>query len=108
MKIIYNSFIPFKGFVAMNICGILFVRNEHKDKLDNKTINHEEIHTAQYKELLYVGFFILYILMWVVNLFRYGFTHEAYRNIAFEKEAYSNQNDILYLITRKKFAWIRQ
>lgn len=28
MKIIYNNIIPFKGFKAINICGIVFVRKD--------------------------------------------------------------------------------
>ena len=28
MKIIYNNTIPFKGFKAMNLFGVLFVRND--------------------------------------------------------------------------------
>lgn len=45
MKVIYNNIIPFKGFVAMNICGLLFARNEYKP-LSDTTINHESIHTS--------------------------------------------------------------
>jgi len=46
MKIIKNSIIPFKGFLAMNICGLLFVRKELFHKLTSIDINHEAIHTA--------------------------------------------------------------
>jgi len=46
MKIIKNSIIPFKGFLAMNICGLLFVRKELFYKLTSIDINHEAIHTA--------------------------------------------------------------
>ena len=31
----------------------------------------------------------------------------AYRNISFEREAYSNEKDLSYLDNRKWFAWIR-
>ena len=62
MKIIYNSIIPFKGFLAINLFGILFVRNEYKNNgLTQSTINHESIHTEQIKELGYVFFYIMYI-----------------------------------------------
>ena len=30
MKIIYNNIIPFKGFKAMNLFGVLFVRKDAK------------------------------------------------------------------------------
>ena len=101
MKIIRNNLIPFKGFSAINLFGVLFARkNAH---ISQRTIRHEEIHTAQMKELLYVFFYLLYILNWVVNLFCY---EEAYRNIVFEREAYENDDDVNYLKTRKRFNWI--
>ena len=47
---IRNKYIPFKGFGAMNILGILFVRGNHK--VTNITYCHEAIHTAQQYEIL--------------------------------------------------------
>lgn len=44
MKIIYNNVIPFKGFKAINLFGIVFVKNECK--MNNIDINHEKIHSA--------------------------------------------------------------
>ena len=45
MKIIYNNIIPFKGYLAMNLFGFLFVRKDLKDKLNSIVVNHEAIHT---------------------------------------------------------------
>lgn len=45
MKIIYNNIIPFEGYSAMNICGVIFARKRF-EPLDDVTINHESIHTA--------------------------------------------------------------
>ena len=56
MKLIYNNIIPFKGFKAMNLFGLCFVRKGMK--MSEKDINHESIHTAQMKELLYIPFSI--------------------------------------------------
>lgn len=106
MIIIKNNIIPFSGFLAINIFGILFVREEYwKSRNDNAkktTLNHESIHTAQMKELLYVFFYIIYFFEWIVRLFING--KNAYDNISFEKEAYFNQNDLDYLKTRKHYA----
>jgi hypothetical protein len=44
MKIIRNNIIPFKGYKAMNLFGILFVRGD--TKLTDIDINHEAIHSA--------------------------------------------------------------
>lgn len=104
MKVIYNNTIPFKGFRAMNILGVIFARKS-ANPLSAKTINHEGIHTAQMKELLYIGFYILYVLEWLYRLVRSIFTKEnAYRSISFEREAYDHDEDMDYLENRKPYA----
>lgn len=103
---IYNKVIPIKGFTAMNLFGILFVRSEYKGKLSRHVYNHEAIHTAQMKELGYVFFYIIYFVEWLIRLFMKG---NAYRNISFEKEAYSYEHDLDYLNTRKHFTqWMKK
>lgn len=104
MKIVYNNIIPFKGFIAVNIFGILFVRKEYRDTLSKQTLNHEAIHTEQIKELLGVFFYIWYIVEWFIKLFKYG--KKSYKNISFEREAYSNENNLKYLSKRKRFRWL--
>lgn len=106
MKVIYNKSIPFKGFSAINLFGILFVREECRP-ITPRCINHEKIHTAQMKELWYAGFYLLYFLEWVYRLIFH--TKTAYKGISFEVEAYKNQYNYKYLKTRKKFAqWRKQ
>ena len=102
MKIIRNNIIPFPGYKAMNLFGVLFVRGNAR--IDNTTLNHEKIHTAQIKEMLYVFFYLWYIIEWLIRLFMKG---DAYRNISFEKEAYNNENDLNYLHSRKRFGFAK-
>lgn len=106
MKIIYNNIIPFKGYKAINLFGVIFARSA----MDSVDINHERIHTAQMKELLYIPYYIWYLIELLVLLFKYGTFKEAYKNIRFEKEAYDNEGDLSYLYHRKKFnyLWGRQ
>lgn len=105
MKIIYNNIIPFKGYIAMNLFGFLFVRKDLKDKLNSIVINHEAIHLEQMKELLYIFFYIIYLLEWLYKvLFKYPFSKKAYKNISFEKEAYTYEEDFGYLRRRKHFS----
>lgn len=47
MKVIYNRFIPFKGYKAMNLFGIVFVRKGAK--FDAYDYNHEKIHLSKCK-----------------------------------------------------------
>ena len=104
MKIIYNNVIPFKGFRAMNLFGVMFARKSAYP-ISEKTINHESIHTAQMKEHGYIFFYIIYFVEWLYRLIRYVYTGEdAYRNISFEREAYAHDGDMKYLENRKVFA----
>ena len=102
MKIIRNKYIPFQGYKAINLFGILFVRGNAR--INERTIRHESIHTAQMKEMWYVFFYLWYVIEWIIRLFMEG---NAYRNISFEKEAYNNEDNIIYLESRKRFAWIK-
>lgn len=115
MKIIYNSIIPFKGYTYINLFGILFGRKEYKNRLTQTTINHESIHSEQYKDLLYIFFLPLYFIEWIIKIpFSYfvridnkSLTKIAYKSISFEQEAYYNQSNYEYLNTRKKYNWIK-
>lgn len=102
MKIIRNKHIPFKGFRAINLFGVLFVRRSAI--INDRTIRHEAIHTAQMKEMLYVGFYIWYVIEWLIRLFMKG---NAYRRISFEREAYNHENEIDYVQFRSKYRWVK-
>jgi hypothetical protein len=101
MKIIRNNIIPFPGYKAMNLFGVLFVRGNAR--IDDITLNHEKIHTAQIKEMLYVFFYVWYVIEWLIRLPK----GNAYRNISFEREAYANDKDPNYLKTRKRYAFLK-
>lgn len=106
MKTIFSNIIPFRGFFCVNVFGLVFVRNDHRDKLTWQDLNHEAIHTVQMRELLYVFFYIIYLFEWV---FRLAFIKgDAYYGMSFEREAYDNEGDIDYLKTRKHFAQWRK
>lgn len=51
MKIIYNNLIPFKGYKAINLFGLVFVRKGAK--FTEVDYNHEHIH-----ELLGMGIYL--------------------------------------------------
>ena len=105
MKIVRNKYIPFPGYKAINLFGILFVRGNAR--IDEVTINHERIHTAQIKEQLYAFFYLWYVIEWMIRLIRYRDSYKAYRNLSFEREAYANDDNFTYLETRKRFAFVK-
>lgn len=144
MIVIKNKFIPFSGYKAMNILGIMFLRDpKHFFKIESlkneeilvqnimsaKTLNHENIHSAQIIEIMLVALFLTFPLyfftFWFIPLILtlgsfyivYGIEYmiklcivgknKAYRALSFEREAYSNENNLSYLKSRKWFSWIK-
>lgn len=103
MKIIYSNIIPFPGFKAINLFGVLFVRKGCT--MSESDINHEMIHTAQMKEMGYVLFYLWYLVEWLIKLLKLGDSNKAYRAISFEREAYGNEKNLIYTTTRAKYAW---
>lgn len=101
MRIVYNNIIPFKGFKCINLFGVLFVRKGCT--MGDKDFNHEAIHTAQMKEMLYLFFYLAYLIEWFIKLIRFRNSLKAYYEISFEKEAYRNEEDLGYLKHRKHF-----
>ena len=105
MIIIHNEILPFGRFKAINLFDIIFYKGS---KLNDVVINHEAIHTAQMKELLYIGFYIWYVIEWLFRLVQYGFSKKAYKNISFEKEAFANENNLEYLKERRHYECFRR
>lgn len=56
--------------------------------------------------MLIVFFYLWYGIEWLVRLIQYKDSHEAYRNISFEREAHNNEYDDEYLDIRKSYEWI--
>lgn len=125
-----NDIIPFKGFLATCIWPFLFVR-EGARELTAEDKNHETIHGYQQLEVLIVSLIVLFLLSVVFHVMSpwwmfaapfvyfiwYGLEYavrkwiirqeKPYRKVAFEQEAYTNENDLTYLKGRKPFAWVK-
>lgn len=109
MKIVYTKHFPFKGYAAINLFGILFVRKGCKDQVDDQMIRHESIHFEQMKEMLWIFFYLWYGIEYLVITF--ACTHNDqnghYHEVSFEEEAYNNDMDENYLKNRKHYAWVK-
>lgn len=113
MKIIRNNLIPVKGFKAVNLFGVLFVRGNAV--ISETTLRHERIHTMQMREMLYVPFYLWYGIEYVVRLVGWSLEKKnpyypkdsPYDRMSFEREAYGNEHDVCYPRTRKRFSWLK-
>lgn len=106
LKVVYNKYIPLKGFVALTLWPWIFVRKSAKFTPMAK--RHEETHARQQIECLFVGFLIIYCLEWIIKDVLCGFDSDrSYRSISFEQEAYEHQEEIYYNDVRRHYAWLR-
>ena len=101
--IISKQLVP-KGFRGLTIFPFVFIKWE-KYRSDKVLINHEKIHIQQQFEMLFFLFFVWYILEFLIRWSLCRNASEAYRNICFEKEAYSHDEDSDYLSHRQCFAF---
>lgn len=56
-------------------------------------LRHEMIHQEQIERHSVLWFYLIYFKHYVLNLFKYRNHHLAYRNIPFELEAYSKEDE---------------
>lgn len=126
MITVYNNIIPFKGYTAMTIWPFLFVRKPVK--ITDRQLRHELTHAYQQREVFFMAvglmaisliigcgwwsllwfplFYWWYLIEWLVRLCIYKNAKKAYKNVAFEREAKSNENKINYNKERCSFAWV--
>lgn len=90
---------------CVNLFGTIWTND--RSWIDSYVINHERIHTAQQRELLFIPFYIIYLLEWLYRLALYRNWKSAYYSISFEREAYSHGHDLTYLKKRKLYSWTK-
>jgi hypothetical protein len=88
------------------IFPFLFVRNTIY-KNQQTFINHEKIHFKQALELGIIFFYVWYLLELVFKSIKYQSFNDGYYHISFEKEAYSNQANQVYLENRKSYSFVK-
>ena len=105
MILVFKYLIP-KKYIGLTIYPFIFLKNDAL-KHDAVLINHEKIHLKQQAELLWIFFFIWYYIEFIVRFIQYKNWDLAYRNISFEREAYQNEINLNYLLTKKRFDFLQ-
>lgn len=104
--IVPNKILPFGTYTTINLFGVLFTKVKN-GLLTNRTVNHELIHTAQMKELGYIGYYLWYSIEYLIIRLFHKKQSSAYHDVSFEEEAYANEKDMTYLKNRKHYAWFK-
>lgn len=115
MKIIENNILPPRGYKAITLGPLIFVRKG--TVLSGRDVNHETIHWEQYKETFIIGFFLIYVIEFILKFISPSLTIEekkdgrsywnrVYHSLSMEREAYDKQDNPDYIKSRKHFVWI--
>ncbi|SHG07446.1 hypothetical protein SAMN05444396_104170 [Flavobacterium segetis] len=102
MLLIVTKYLIPNGYRGMTVFPFVFIKYK-EDRGNLVLLNHEKIHLRQQLELLIVPFYVWYFLEYIIRLLHYRNSNLAYRNISFEREAYANEFDSLYL--QKRVFW---
>jgi hypothetical protein len=105
MFLIVAKYLIPKGYRGMTLFPFVLVKYDF-DKGNKVFVNHEKIHLRQQLEMLVFPFYIWYVLEFLIRLIQYKNKDLAYRNISFEREAYSNETDMNYLKNRSFFQFL--
>lgn len=99
--ILVTRLVPYS---AMALWPFILVKKQEM-KHDAVLINHERIHHRQQLEMGIVLFYLVYLINYLCNLVKYRAHYKAYREIIFEREAYSMEADMQYLKRREFWAF---
>lgn len=105
MILISKYLIP-KGYVGLALYPFVFLKSKEL-RLNEVLVNHEKIHLRQQLELLVLPFYIIYGFEFLIRLLQFKKWHVAYRNISFEREAYTNEKNLDYLESRSFWEFLR-
>ena len=99
MILIVFKYLTPRGFRGLTFFPFVFLMNK-EDVLDKVFVNHEKIHLRQQLELLVLPFYVWYVMEFLIRWIITKDKNVAYRNISFEKEAYTNEKDLNYIESR--------
>lgn len=106
MFLIVSKYLIPKGYSGMTVFPFIILKSKHY-KYNKTTINHEKIHIRQQLELLILPFYIWYFLDFFIKFLKYKNFDKAYKNIIFEREAYTNEKNLNYLKSRSFWVFLR-
>lgn len=105
MILVLKYFVP-KGYTGLTVFPFVFLKSKQL-KSNVVFMNHEKIHLKQQLELLILPFYLMYAIEFLVRLLQYKKWDLAYRNVSFEREAYTNEFNLDYLKQRSFWSFLK-
>ncbi len=84
-----------------------FILLQNKELAEDKTLLiHEQIHLKQQLEMLIIGFYLLYLIEYLMYRIKGNNHLESYLKISFEQEAYQHEHLDEYLTNRRSYFFL--
>lgn len=106
MIVVVTKFLTRFGIRGLTLFPFVLVGRK-ADTKDVVLLNHERIHLRQQLELLVLPFYVWYVVELLARRLGCATWHEAYRQICFEREAYENEENLDFLMSRLFWNFIR-
>lgn len=106
MILVVNKYLLGKSISGASVWPFVIVKNKEL-KEDFTFINHEKIHLRQQLELLIIPFYLWYFTEYLLRWLQYKDKFLAYKNISFEREAYTQEMKENYLEERRFWAFLQ-
>lgn len=101
-QLIKMKHFPFEGFSYMSWCGNIIYRKDKYAKISKVSLWHETIHILEATRFKrWIWFYLSYLWEWIKgNPFK---GKSAYYTIPYEMEAYANQDNPNYVVTKDSY-----
>lgn len=96
----------YRNYVGLSLWPFIILRNASL-RQDEVLINHERIHLRQQEEMFLFFFYAVYLLEWILKSIYYLDFYRGYRSISFEREAYLEENNLMYLKSRRPYQFLK-
>lgn len=95
VEIVKLNYFPFKGYSAMSWCGKIIIKDY---EINDSTLQHEYIHLLQALQFKsWIRYYLMYLWYWIIGN---PFSQSSYYTIPFEMEAYGNELNPDYKVTK--------
>lgn len=98
MIIISKYLIP-KGYIGLTLWPFIILKCNDL-KWNKRLVNHEKIHIRQQLELFILPFYLIYGVEFLIRFALLQQWSKAYKSISFEREAYANEDNLMFLKKR--------
>ena len=96
------KYFPFDGYSYMSWCGNIIYKKDRYANINSISLRHETIHKFQAGKNYsrWYRYYLKYLWYWIIGN---PFSRSSYYTIPFEIEAYANEDNLDYEVTKDSY-----